>query len=216
MRLSDPRTIMDFPKSNYCQLFTLALFCLLFTGCQSHKAIAHLMNGYIEVTHRTPALTVEPAVPRVSFEHQLSGDKSTLIWPSMYGVNEVVQGDLAIFVGDKTYLESGAKVTHPRLFSVKYPELPVDITDEVLRLWSESAGKNLVMTLSKFRLVTPEETDRRLALHLDFYSNDKNWPDRSDLPLSWSQVSEIMTVVKQRGIVKKELQWHTLYLDENF
>ena len=46
-----------------------------------------------------------------------------------------------IFVGDKAYLEPD-RVTHPRLFAVKSPELPLDITDEMLWRWSKASFTN--------------------------------------------------------------------------
>ena len=45
--------------------------------------------------------------------------------------------EIALFVGDRGYVEAGGKAIHPRLFAVKAPELPLDITDEVLWRWAK-------------------------------------------------------------------------------
>ena len=205
---------MYFPLSNKLSGLALALVCLGLVGCQSHKTVAALGSGYEETTHSTYALIGEPELPRVSFEYRVAGDKPVLIWPSLYGVNEIIKGDLAIFVGDKGYVDEGGKGTHPKLFAVKAPELPLDITYEVLWYWSKSAGRDFTKTLDKYTLITPEEKDGRLELQIEFWSDEKNWPDKVVVQLDWSQVSAIMNAVKKKGVIKKDLRWHTAYIGE--
>ena len=113
------------------------------------------------------------------------------------------------------------KVTHPRLFAVQFPGLPLDITDEVLWRWSKASGKDIAKALQKFSLVIPEEKNGRLELHLEFLSEgylsvEKDWPDQSDLQLDWNQVSDILRAVKTKGVVEKDLRWHTPYIGEKF
>jgi len=194
----------------------LAVLCLGLAGCKSPQVTAHLSGGYQEVAHPKRFGQQEAELTRVSFEHLGTDGKSALIWPALYGVNEVVKGELAIFVGDKAAVEDGDKVTHPRLFAVKFPELPLDITDEVLWRWSKANGKNIAKTLDKFSLVTPVETDGRLELQLEFYADEKDWPDRSALSLDWNQVAEIMRAVKTKGVPGKDVRWHTPYIGEQF
>src|ERR1017187_7081333 len=95
----------------------LALLCLGSAGCETHKIVAPLGNGYEEVTHPSRATTDETDLTRISFEYRGSDGKTILIWPSLYGVNEVVKGNLAIFVGDVSYVEGDSKGTWPRLFA---------------------------------------------------------------------------------------------------
>ena len=199
----------------------LALLGLGLAGCQSEKNITHLTGGYEEVTHPTHNLLIgEPEQSRVSFQHRGADGKSIKIWPSLSGAKEVIKGDLAIFVGDKGYAESEL-VTRSRLFAVKSPELPLDITDEVLWRWSQTTSKDFSKALERFNLVIPEERNGRLELHLEFsaagyMSVDKDWPDKGDLTLDWKQVSEIMRAVKTKGVVEKDLRWHTPYIGERF
>ena len=134
----------------------------------------------------------------------------------MYGADEVIKGTLAIFVGDKGYVEDGDKVTHPRLFAVQPPGLPLDITEEVLWRWSKAAGKNFGKTMNNYSLVTPEEANGQLKLQLEFFTDDKDWPDKSDLQLDWNQVAEIMHAVKTKGLLQKDLRWQTPYIGERF
>jgi hypothetical protein len=201
--------------------FALATVCLGLAGCQSEKNIAHLTAGYEEVTHSTHNLLVgEPEQSRISFQHRGADDKIVKIWPSLSGAQEVIKGDVAIFVGDKAYVDP-EKVTRSRLFAVKSPELPLDITDEMLWRWSQTAGKDFAKALQRFNLVVPEEKNGRLALHLEFSSEgymsvDKDWPDHGDLQLDWKQVTEMMSAVKTKGVVEKDFRWHTPYIGERF
>jgi len=203
------------PYNNSIALFGTALLGLGLTGCETHKSVAVMGQGFEEVSHPNHAMLDEPPPPRVSFQHRNPDGKLTQIWPSLYGASEVIKGDLAIFVGDKAYLEP-EKVTHPRLFAVQPPALPLDITDEVLWRWSKSAGRDFATALEKFTVVTPGETNAGLALHLEFYSEDQTWPDAGDLQLNWNQVSEIMRAVKAKGVLEKDLRWNTPYIGEKF
>lgn len=189
------------------------------TGCQTPPT--SLANGYERVTHPIRAGFGQTPSSRISFQYQTPSGQTIQIWPSMYGVDEVIYGDVAIFVGDLTYVDSGGKGTHPRLFAVQAPGLPVDITDAVLWRWSKANGQDFTTTRNRISLVTPEKLDGRLELHLDFWtggtlSDFKNWPDRSDLPLAWQQVSNLLQAVKISGVLKKDLRWRTPYIGDNY
>jgi hypothetical protein len=139
-----------------------------------------------------------------------------LIWPSLYGVNEVVKGDLAIFVGDKAYVSpdpNDPRGTKPRLFAVRSPALPLDITDEVLWRWSKASGKDFAKAVQLFSMVTPEERNGRLELQLEFWTEEKDWPDTTTFQLDWNQVFDIVREVKENGVVRKDLRWGTPYIE---
>jgi len=192
----------------------LILLCLDSAGCQTQKIVAPLGNGYEEVTHPSRATSDETDLTRISFQYRGSDGKTILIWPSLYGVQEVVKGNLAIFVGDVSYVEGDSKGTWPRLFAVQSPALPLDITDEVLWRWSKSAGRDFRQTSNKFSLVTPMERNGRLELQLDFDTEGNDWPDRAVLQLDWNEVSDIMRTVKAKGGVMKDLKRHTPFIGE--
>ena len=192
----------------------IALLCLGSAGCETQKIVAPLGNGYEEVTHPSRATSDETDLTRISFQYRGSDGKTILIWPSLYGVQEVVKGDLAIFVGDVSYVEGDSKGTWPRLFAVQSPALPMDITDEVLRRWSRSAGRDFRQTSNKFSLVTPMERNGRLELQLEFNAEGNDWPDRAVLQLDWNEVTDIMRTVKAKGAVTKDLKQHTPFIGE--
>jgi len=205
-------------SKNTAACLMLALLVPGWFGCKTHSMVAPVSNGYEEVSHpkRNFTLFADPVAPRISFQHRGTDGTVTLIWPSLYGVNEVVKGDLAIFVGDRGYIEPD-HVTHPRLFAVKSPDLPLDITDEVLREWAAATSRNYNRAQDKFTLATPEEKNGRLELRLEFTPADEisgrgDWPEQSALLLDWNQVEGIMQAVKAKGTEKKDLRWNTPFI----
>jgi hypothetical protein len=134
----------------------------------------------------------------------------------LYGVGEVIKGDVAIFVGDKAYVQPDAdnpRGAKPRLFAVQSPALPLDITDEILWRWSKTTGKDFARTVDRFSMVTPAEKNGQLELQLDFWTQEKDWPDKTTFQLDWNQVSDIMREVKVKGVVRKDLRWGTPYIE---
>lgn len=223
----------------------LILSALVWAGCQTHTTVVPLKNGYEEVLHPHHTLIDEPPPPRISFQYRDRNNVVTPIWPSLYGANNVIKGDLAIFVAEKAAIEP-ERVTHPRLFAVRSPVapldstdktlvvlphgevggfgpvVPLDITDEVLWRWSQANGKDFKTTLEKFAMVTPEENNGGLELHLEFLTPSDyalardDWPDQGSLQLDWRQVDEIISRVKTKGVMEKDLRWHTAYIGERY
>ena len=197
----------------------LVLFCLGLAGCQSRKIVAPLAGGYEQVAHPVHSVLHTDEPPRISFDYRKPSGQTILIWPSLSDGNVAFKDNLALFVGDKAYVQSGDKITRPRLFAVQAPELPLDITDEILRRWAAANGKSFARALQNYNGVTPEAKADRLIVHLEFWTSDLNlesrdWPDQSDLVLSWQQVADVLQTVKTKGVPKKDLRWHTPYIGE--
>jgi hypothetical protein len=205
---------------NFSGCLAVALLAPLLAGCQTHKSVMALGNGYEEVSHPNHNFLIlaEPLPPRISLQYKSSDDTITPIWPSLYGVGEVIHGKLAIFVGDKAYVDPD-RVTHPRLFAVQSPDVPLDITDEILRDWAQAAGRNFNTARDRFAAVTPEENNGGLELRLEFTSSDPlagpdDWPRQIAVRLNWNQVETIMQTVKNNGTQRKDLHWGTAYISE--
>jgi len=196
--------------------FSLAILCAGLAGCMTPKPVAPLGGGYEEIAHPNRSSTA-PSDTRVSFQYRASDGKITPVWPSLYGVGEVIHGDVAIFVGDKAYVSpvpNDPRGTKPRLFAVRSPGLPLDITDEVLWRWSKATGKDFAKAVQLFSLVTPAEKNGQLELQLEFWTEEKDWPDKTTVQLDWDQVSDIMRDVKAKGTVHKDLRWSTPYIEK--
>jgi len=194
----------------------LGLLCLGLTGCKTQTALVG--NGYEKVTHPTSPLSFEPETPRISFQFREASGKTILIWPDIYGGDCVVQDGLAVFLGNKAYIDSDGKAIRPRLFAVKAPELPTDITDDVLWRWSKATGKDFMEAENRFNLAAVTQQNHRLELHLEFLpggmlTDGGDWPDAGELPLDWKQVAAILRAEKSLGAVQKDLRWHTPYIN---
>jgi hypothetical protein len=186
---------------------SLAMLCVGLGGCASHGTVAPLSNGYEEVVH--------PA--RTSLQYRTPDGKTTPIWTSLSGVSEVIKGDVAIFVGDKAYVQSDPddpRGTKPRLFAVRAPSLPLDITDEVLWRWSKASGKDPARAMEIFSMVSPAEKNGQLELQLEFWTQERDWPDKTTVQLDWNQVFDIMRAVKEKGTLHTDLRWHTPFIEK--
>jgi hypothetical protein len=191
-----------------------ALLGIGLAGCASSHPITPQGGGYEEVGHPSRSMD-EHQEMRIAFQHRAPNGKITPIWPSLYGVKEAVSGDVAIFVGDVAYVSSDPddpKGLKPRLFAVKSPALPLDITDDVLWRWSKAWGKDPAKAQQRFSLVTPGEKDGRLELQLEFWTDEKGWPDKTALQLDWNEVTDIMSDVQAKGKRQKDLRWGTPYI----
>jgi hypothetical protein len=197
--------------------FSLAILCAGLAGCTTPNPAMPLGGGYEEKGHPNRSSS-DPADTRVSLQYRAPDGKIIHIWPSLYGVGEIIKGDVAIFVGDKAYAEPDADIprgTKPRLFAVRSPALPLDITDEVLWQWSKKSGKDFAKALDRFEMLTPAEKNGHLELQLEFWTEEKDWPDTSTLQLDWNQVFDIMREVKEQGVMRQDLRWGTPYIEIN-
>jgi len=206
-------------QNNIIIRLAAVLICVGLTGCQSHKIVTPIANGYEETPHRSHAF-MQKAQTWTSLDYRESADKSTEVWPSISTDNLVIKGDLAVFVGDKAFVTPD-KVTRPRLFAVKAPDLAIDISDEVLHRWCVANGKSFGQAADNLIQLSIEEKPDGLVIHLEFYTSgllgeNKDWPDASDVNLNWPQIKDVMTHVKARGIPKKDLRWGTPYIGEKF
>ena len=198
-----------------CFLPAIVLFSGL-AGCASPPRPVHLLgSGYQEVEHRSKSLD-SPDDVRLSLEYRSPEGNIDLIWPSLSGVDEVIKGDVAIFVGEKAYVTSdpdNPRGMEPRLFAVQAPALPLDITDQILWGWSKGTGKDFAKAMRLLEMLTPVENGGKLEVQLEFWEDGNGWPDNSTLQLDWNQVFEIMHTVKEKGTMHKDLRWGTPYIE---
>ncbi|HTY88414.1 MAG TPA: hypothetical protein VMB80_13175 [Candidatus Acidoferrum sp.] len=194
--------------------FSPALLALSLAACATSHPVESLGGGYEELAHPRGSASASEDM-RVSFQYRAPDGKITPIWPALYGVNEVIHSNVAIFVGDVACLSSDpdhSRTTKPRLFAVQAPALPLDITDEILWRWSKMWGKDFSQAQQLFTLATPVEQGGRLELQIEFWTDAKDWPDKAVVQLDWDEVSSIMAELKTKGTVHKDLRWGTPYI----
>ena len=194
--------------------FLLAVFCVSITGCGSVSSEEPLGSGYEEVTYTQNSIS-EPSAHQITLQFRKPSGGRIMIWPSAGGV--VVRNDVAVFVGDKAWKQPSFGERwpmKPRLFAVKAPELPLDITDEVLWRWSKQSKKNFTEIFGKDYISYSKETNNVLEFHF-FIVSIPDWKELN-ISMEWSQLSDIMREVKEKGVVHKDLRWGTSYIEKGF
>jgi hypothetical protein len=63
-------------------------------------------------------------------------------------------------------------------------------------------------------MMTPAGKNGQLELQLEFWTEEKDWPDTTTFQLDWNQVSDIMREVKEKGVMRKDPRWGTPYIEK--
>ena len=190
-------------------------------GCTTHKTTVPLTNSFEFVSHPYHTLIDDPPPPRVALQREVTKGTITPIWPALYSTDTVIQGGLVLFVAERAYTEP-ERVTHARLFAARPPAPPEDLTDEILWRWSKANGRDFGTALQKLAAVDPVSGGDGVNVSLQFWGpaafNEahQDWPDSGMLHLSWSQVDELMQIVKTKGVPLKDLHWHTDFIGEKY
>lgn len=201
-------------RFNNLGLFFFAVTSLLgVTGCHTPRGQeSPLGHNYAEVAY--PRRGEDADFARVALEFRPPGGPKQTVWSQLYGVDEVILDDLAVFVGDVSTHRRGS--TQPRLFLVKAPQVPVDVTDEMLWRWSRANHRSPDQALQHYSLVTPVRVGAELELRFDFWTDEgeNDWPEHGVLRLPVGEMPEILRAAQKRAHPEKEPTWHTDYLRE--
>jgi hypothetical protein len=178
-------------------------------GCKTHPEIQTLSGGYEEITH--PNISQDnPEQARVSLNYRAADGRTLLIWPSLFSSDEIIKGDVVIFIGDEAYVSSDQddpRGTKPRVFVVKAPGPPMDVTDQVLWRWAKESGRDYDKAARLFNLATLVNHGDNVELQLEFYVNESGWPDNATMRLDWNQITEIMRTVEAKGTLHRDPRW---------
>jgi hypothetical protein len=198
-------------KNQTLTLIAAAILCTNLTGCGTIPSYEQLGNGYVMATYiRT---SWEPPAMRFELQYR-KGLRTVVIWPSLYAVREVVKDDVVVFVANTAIeppLSDEPRATMERLFAVKAPELPMDITDEVLWRWSKESGADFVKLLKTASIVYAKQNDNAVEFHFVDGSHKDIIPT-----LDWNQISDVMREVKEKGVVRKDRVQGTSYIEKEF
>jgi hypothetical protein len=135
--------------------FLLAFLCVSLAGCGTIPSYEDLGNRYVEATYTSPGLW-EPSGHRFALCYKHSDFWHSTIWPSLEADRAVVEDDVVVFVANTAFeppLSDEPRATMQRLFAVKAPELPMDITDEVVWRWSKESGEDFATIMKKASIV---------------------------------------------------------------
>lgn len=182
-------------------------------GCSSKSATA-LGGGYEEIRIVHESVLMEPSLIQQQLAYRDASGKRTLVWPWLRSGVFITNG-LAVFLGDRsTFWSTNDKHwgQAPRLFVVKAPAVPVEITSEVLRRWARSSGKPEQEILKAASLIgakmLPEGS-------FDFYFefDGGRWPG-THIVLDWSRIIEIEQLVRKDGELHNDPELHSGYIAE--
>src|SRR5882757_6424181 len=130
-----------------------AVLCAWLTGCASVSSVESLGGGYEEVTYTRTSISEENA-NQITFQYRNSQGRLTMIWPSVRSYR--IRNDIAVFVGDEAYEQPDSddpQATRPRLFVVRSPDLPLDVSKEILWRQAKQSGGDLAKLLKEQSLL---------------------------------------------------------------
>ena len=154
----------------------------------------------------------EPEATQIGLQYQKPSGGRIMVWPSVRGY--IIKDGLAVFIGNRAYEvldPDDPRATSPRVFVVKAPEMSFDITDEIILHWAQASGKDSVKALKSAAIVALELHDDKVNCDFEF----SDWPE-TIIRLDWTQISDIMREVKEKGTVRKDRVWGTSYIEKEF
>jgi hypothetical protein len=196
---------------------SLAILCTSLTGCAS-QSVESLGGGYEEVTYTQPSVFMEQDAHRFSLQYRNQKSRLVMIWPETLGI--IVTNDMAIFRAGKAYeppYPDEPRATGWRLFAVKEPNLPLDITDEFLWRWAKQSDGDFAKLLKDpklFKKVHIGNIDRTNSV-LEFHTEILD-VGNGIIRLDLNQIPDIMREVKEKGVAKKDRVWGTSYIEKEF
>ena len=141
----------------------------------------------------------EPDLVEIKLQYHDPKGKQVVVWTFLE--SEVFQKDgVAVFLAQKYYLWDGLDKRwgeEARVFAVKAPELPIDISTEIAGRWAQKSGKDVKAALTYLH-DNGIMNGKVNGDNLDFYMNG------SDMIVSWDEISDMMRVVKENGAVHKD------------
>lgn len=222
LAILESRRCKIFERSNNKEAFMVTVFkrgaisiiCCFIAGCGNTATTKRLRDGYEEVTYNHQNLS-EPSSHYSSLRFHTSSGQIIMVWPLLRS-EVIVTNGLAVFVGMRAVNRSrldGNWQTAPRLFAVKAPAPPLDITSEVLGRWALNSGHDLTMALNDTSPLTSKESSDGLSVYFGF--NAQNWPS-TDIHLTLGELSDIMLQVSTTGERQKDPQLNAVYIDKTF
>lgn len=194
--------------------------CCAAAGCQSHRSTLDLGGGYEAIRHPVHSLLPTETPARISLSHVDDQQRTVPVWPGLFCTEAAVHDDIAIFVAYRGFVHQGQASLHPRLFAVRSPAPPLDITEEVLWRWAAANHRDIAKTFGRFNLALPAAAGGNLVARLEFwpgsYLSDADWPDTGEITLDWTTVANLMQSVKAKGVVQRDPRWHTRFIGEAF
>ena len=190
--------------------------CVNLTGCGTIPRYEDIGGRYVEAIYVGGGLSWEPTPTRSALCYKHSDFWHSTIWPKTYNI--IVTNDVAIFSGGKAYeppYPDEPLATGWRLFAVKAPDLPLDITDEVVWRSAKQSNEDLTIVLKnpdllkKVDIGVIDQTNG--VLKFGVYIRDTT---NGVVHLEINKIPDIMREVKEKGVMRKDRVWGTRYIEK--
>jgi hypothetical protein len=205
-------------RTNLIQAVLATIVCMQLTGCGTIPRYEDKGGRYVEAIYIGGGLPWEPPRIRSGLCYKYSDFWHSTIWPKTYNI--IVTNDVAIFSGGKAYeppYPDEPLATGWRLFAVIAPELPLDITDEVVWRSAKQSNEDLTIVLKNPDLLKKVEIgvidQTNCVLEFGVYIRDTT---NGVVHLEMNQIPDIMREVKEKGVVRKDRVEHTAYIEKVF
>jgi hypothetical protein len=199
-------------NTSLAPMIGVGILGLCIAGCVSRR-VEPVTNGYEEVVYTWTSIS-EPTANQFALQYRKPTGGRVKIWPDVRTFT--IKNDVAVFEGEvacEPRDPDEPRAMMSRLFAVKAPELPLDITDEVLWRWSNKNGIDFTNAVKIASVVTVGEKENHLEIRFAFWNNN-DWP--RIILLDWNEISDIMHEVKENGAVRKDRVLHTSYIEKEF
>jgi len=218
-------------NKKFIHYFLLPIFCVSLTGCVSLPSYEDKGGRYAEATYIRLGLWEESS-SHSALCYKYSDFWHSTIWPDVDGIS--VTNEVAVFEARKTARRpdpENREHTDGRLFAVRWPEMPMGITDEVLWRCAIRPSPQLYARpdspteLPLEQLIKQSDEDFTKFLETPFADigvfQEKNgalefFEGSRIIHLDWSLVPDIMLEVKEKGIVRKDRVEHKAYIEKVF
>jgi hypothetical protein len=184
---------------------TLAMsLCLFLTGCGETRT-KPLAEGFeeIDVTYQG----WEPAMTQRQLAHTDSIGRKAIIWPWVFS-GIFISNNLVVFMGENPEYDH-------RLIAVSPPELPMDITPQVIGSWAREAGMDVSNVIATANLMDCKQAaNNDLELYVGF--GDMNKYTNINILVKWGQIPDMMSQVREKGIERKDRKFGVIYLTTEF
>jgi hypothetical protein len=164
----------------------------LLAGCGGSQ-VKPLTGGYEEilVTHRGMG---EPGMTQHKLAHIDTRGSRSIVWPWVFS-DVFIHGDVAIFLGENP----GHEI---RLFAVQPPEVPLDITSQVVGDWAQVSGKDApTLTAAAAPIGGKQAANGDLEFYFEFSGGIH---PGTNLIVKWSRVPDMMAAVRAHGVEGKD------------
>src|SRR2546430_181797 len=148
----------------------LAVAALCASGCGHKDEITVLSDGYETAARTQRSFMNEPESLKVKLYNRSPNGKRVLVWPILHSEVFIKDG-VAVFAGSRSTGRSkldNILEMKLRLFVVKAPEPPIDVTSVVIGGWARKSAKDIATVVRTASLLGAQGSTNEITCHFEF------------------------------------------------